>query len=355
MRSRALVVVGIRFGAVVDAIAWSAARAAVGAVRYQPRQLQLRAACAASHADVPEPVVRWLADTRMSPWVSKASTLPHDLVRAVAAQAAHWFGPTASALVRWFSGAIASAADRISAETIDQPLRGLAHPGMLVPHQHEVAVVAVDMRGFTNLTRVLDDSLYLTDLLEEYLSELTRVVEGHRGLVYQYTGDGLLALYLPELAGMKPARMLNRVVYDMGSELHGVFDAMHERWLKEWRAQARPIAEIGLGVGVSFGQATIGFVGPAGKKQVGVIGEPINQAAFLCSQARAGTLLVDRESFTRAGGTPPAGDIGRLRSKKAHQRIQIVCLPFGERARRRTSRWRPDASFLAKLRRAKGD
>jgi class 3 adenylate cyclase len=56
-------------------------------------------------------------------------------------------------------------------------------------------------------------------------------------------------------------------------------------------------------IGLSFGPATIGF-GPAGKKQFGVIGEPVNLAAFLCSQAYAGSLLVDRDSFVRAGATP---------------------------------------------------
>jgi class 3 adenylate cyclase len=340
-----------RLAALADGIAWSAARAAVGAVRYQPRQLQLRAVCAASHAEVPVPVVRWLADTRMSPWFSRMADFPHDIVRAAAVQAAHWFGPTGSALVRWFSGAVATAADQIGADALRHPLSGLANPRMLVPHQHDVAVVAIDMRGFSNLTRVLDDSLYMTDLLEEYLSELTRVVERHRGLVYQYTGDGLLALHLPELAGNSPARMLDRLVREMGSELHMVFDAMHARWLSEWRAQGRPVAEIGLGVGVSFGRATIGFVGPFGKKQVAVIGEPINQAAFLCSRASAGTLLVDCDSFTRAGGTPPAGEMSRIRSKKRHQRVQAVSLRFGERARARGSGWLSDIPFLAALRR----
>jgi len=133
-----------------------------------------------------------------------------------------------------------------------------------------------------------------------------------------------------------------------------VFDAMHARWLSEWRAQSRSVAEIGLGVGVSFGRATIGFVGPFGKKQVAVIGEPINQAAFLCSRASAGTLLVDCDSFTRAGGPPPAGEMSRIRSKKRHQRVQAVCLRFGERARARARvpAWLSDNPLLAKLRRA---
>src|SRR5439155_265482 len=75
------------------------------------------------------------------------------------------------------------------------------HPGLLVPHLHVVAVLAVDMRGFSKLTGALEDTQYLAELIEIYLTELTEVVERDRGVVFQYTGDGLLALFLPELAG----------------------------------------------------------------------------------------------------------------------------------------------------------
>ena len=61
--------------------------------------------------------------------------------------------------------------------------------------------VALDMRGFSHLTRVLHDTQYLADLIGEYLTEMTEIIEAHRGVVFQYTGDGLLAIFLPELSG----------------------------------------------------------------------------------------------------------------------------------------------------------
>jgi class 3 adenylate cyclase len=251
------------------------------------------------------------------------------MVRLVAAEAARWLGPTASAVVRWSSGALAAAADHAGASTLQQPLRARAHPGMLVPHPHHLAVIAVDIRGFSNLTRVLHDTQYLADLIGEYLSEMTEIIERHRGVVFQYTGDGLLAIFLPELAGTDAATMLDRVVHEAGRALHARFDDLNARWRAEWRAAGRDVATIGLGVGVSYGRATIGLLGPSGKKQFGVIGEPVNQAAYLCSQAPAGTLLVERDAFTRAGAPVPAEHVMRLRSKKRHQRIDTIRLHFG--------------------------
>jgi len=327
----------------LDRLAWALARGAVDAVRYQPRQLDLVMACAASQPEVPAPLARWVASARSRPVVVEATEFPHTAVSAMARAAARWFGPTGSAIVRWCSGAVANAADRLGALTLEQPLRGRAHPGLLVPHPHAVAVVAIDMRGFSNLTRVLSDTQYLADCIGEYLSELTQVVEHHRGVIFQYTGDGLLALFLPELAGVKGSTMVERLVDVVGPELHRAFDALYERWRTEWQASGRVGTEIGLGVGMSFGQATIGYIGPSGKKQFGVIGEPVNVAAFLCSQAFAGTVLVDQGSFARAGATLPVAKVIRLRSKKRHQRIETVVLSYGTTNSDQRASWLPSA------------
>jgi len=192
-----------------------------------------------------------------------------------------------------------------------------------------VAILALDMRGFSHLTRELHDTQYLTDLIGEYLTELTRVVEGNGGVVFQYTGDGLLAAFLPELAGVGAGPLLDRLVHQVCPALHTSFASLYGRWQAEWKARGRPEVRIGLGVGLSFGRATIGFLGPAGKKQIGVIGEPVNLAAYLCSQARAQTVLVDCGSFARAGCELPRLKVQRLRSKKPHQRIHAICLRYG--------------------------
>src|SRR5207249_3793901 len=202
-----------RVRAWLDRVTWVAARGAVDAVRYQPRHLDLVVvACGTSQPELSPSVARWLVETRAQPAVVRASRLPHAAVRAIARQAARWFGPTGSALVRFFSGAIAAAADHAGSLAIETRLRARVHPGLLVPHPHAVAVLALDMRGFSKLTGALEDTQYLAQLIEVYLTELTEVVEHHRGVVFQYTGDGLLALFLPELAGVDGPALLDRLV-----------------------------------------------------------------------------------------------------------------------------------------------
>ena len=184
-------------------------------------------------------------------------------------------------------------------------------------------------RGKLFIRRSVARDRHLTDLIGEYLTELTRVVEGYGGIVFQYTGDGLLAAFLPELAGVASGPLLDRLVHQVCPTLHETFMGLYGRWQAEWKAHGRPEVRIGLGVGLSFGRATIGFLGPAGKKQIGVIGEPVNLAAYLCSQARPQTVLVDCGSFARAGCELPRLKVHRLRSKKPHQRIHAICLRYG--------------------------
>jgi class 3 adenylate cyclase len=290
-------------------------------------------ACGASEDDASRSLNHWLIELRARPEFVRATSLPHALVTRVAAAAGNRFGPTGSALVRWFSGAVAGAADRAGATAVERSLGARVHPGLLVPHTHAVLVLAVDMRGFSKLTRELHDTQYLASLVGDYLTELTRVVERHRGVVFQYTGDGLLALFLPELAGVEAPALLDAMVARIGRDLHATFDRLQARWKAEWAATGRTVGKIGLGAGASFGRATIGFLGPAGKKQFGVIGDPVNTAAYLCSTAGAGTLLVDSDSFARAGAPLPAHETFRMRSKKAHQRIDVMRVRYRPEAR----------------------
>jgi class 3 adenylate cyclase len=310
--------------ALVDEGGWWTAREVVDAVRYRPTELALALACAAGHAPGSLAIAPWLVTARIHPAVQRLAMLPHVVLRGMAAIAGLFFGSTASALVRWYGGAVASLADDVGARSLHRVLGARVRPSMLVPHVHDVAVLAVDMRGFTRLTSALADTPLLADLVSEYLTALTGIVERHRGVVFQYTGDGLIALFLPELAGADAGDVVDHLVDRTVPAMHDVLARLYESWQRAWQSEGRRVPRIGLGSGVCYGRATLGFLGPSGKKHVGVIGEPVNLAVFLCSQAPAGTLLVDRGSFVRAGAEVPAARLARLRSKKPHQRIEAV-------------------------------
>src|SRR5947207_1859239 len=162
----------------LDRMVWLTARGAVDAVRYQPRHLDLVvAACGTSQPGMSPSVARWLVETRAQPAVVHVSRLPHAMVRTLARQAARWFGPTASAVVRFFSGALAAAADHAGSLPVERRLVARVHPGLLVPHLHVVAVLAVDMRGFSKLTGALEDTQNLAAFLGSEAGPGTSLVD----------------------------------------------------------------------------------------------------------------------------------------------------------------------------------
>ncbi len=291
------------------------ASGAVDAVRYQPRRLIFTGGRRLAALPGPGPA----AVGHVSRGVDGAID---QLVRRIGER----LGPDAEAFARWSFGAATGVIDQVGASAIDELGFGdrLA-PGMLKPHLHTVGVLVLDMRGFSKLTVTLDDSQYLTDRIDEYLSEMTRVVERHRGVVFDYTGDGLLALFLPELTRKKDDELLAHLAGPVSTELHAAFRELYDRWRADWKATARAGAEIGLGVGITYGPATIGLMGPTGKKYFGIVGPPVNLAAYLCSQALPGTALIDEAAFMRTGASPPPGHkVIRLKSEKLHQRIETI-------------------------------
>jgi class 3 adenylate cyclase len=207
-------------------------------------------------------------------------------------------------------------ADEMGASTVERVFRARVHPGLLVPHPHAVAVLAVDMRGFSNLTVALNDTQYLTDLVGEYLTELTTIFERHRGVVFQYTGDGLLGLFLPELAGSTGSQLLHRLVTETCPQLHDAFDVLRQSWRAEWKERGLRRIEVGLGVGLSYGHATIGFMGPSGKKQFGVIAAP-------CWST--GTRSRARERCRRASGSSACARRSSAGASKRSGSHRVVC------------------------------
>lgn len=297
-------------------LSFRTARDAVGAVRYQPRRVVLAGGRQLEGLKVPH----------ASPTMGRLSHRLDLSADAVAEATGRRLGGTAEAWVRWFTGAAGGLIDNVGASAIDDlPLPGAVSPRMLKPHVHTVGVLVVDMRGFSKLTMALGDPQELTDRIEEYLADMTRVVEKHGGVVFQYTGDGLLALFLPELTRLDGRVLVEYLVGPLSSDLHRSFRHLHERWRTEWSEAGRVVPEIGLAVGLTYGAGTIGMVGPPGRKYFGIVGSPVNQAAYFCSQAHAGTTLIDEATLTETGAArPEASRRIRLKSEKLHQRIATI-------------------------------
>jgi adenylate cyclase len=154
----------------------------------------------------------------------------------------------------------------------------------------EISVVFADVRGSTGLAERISASRF-RGLIQDYYRSAAVAVDRHGGIVDKFLGDGVMALFIPVIAGENHAGraiMAGRAILD-GVERDG-------------------LARKGLmvGAGIHTGEAFVGVVGTAEKTDFTALGDTVNIAARLGGLAGPGELLVSRVSWDRAGlGTPP--------------------------------------------------
>jgi class 3 adenylate cyclase len=170
---------------------------------------------------------------------------------------------------------------------------------LLQPHRRDVAVLFCDLRGFTRFTNVVDAETVVA-VLAEYYAAVGTVLEAHGATIGGYDGDGIMA-YLGDpiprpdaaSAGIAVARQIGAAV-----------DALVERWHADGH-------DLGYGIGLAYGPATLGVVGFDGRFDYTALGVVVNLAARLCSDAAPGEILVDAAVRDVAGdaGTRHRGDV----------------------------------------------
>ena len=153
---------------------------------------------------------------------------------------------------------------------------------LLESHRRAVAVVFCDLRGFTQFSETAEPEEVM-GILHEYHEAMGGVIARFDGTVEHFAGDGLMIFFNDPLPCPDPAPRAVRMACAMR-------DSMREL-TGRWRKRGY---ELGFGVGISFGYATLGMIGFEGRFHYGAIGSSVNLAARLCDEAHDGQILVSQ-------------------------------------------------------------
>jgi adenylate cyclase len=134
----------------------------------------------------------------------------------------------------------------------------------------EMTVLFTDIRGFTTISEKLEPKV-LAELMNEFLTVLTRVIHKHRGTIDKYMGDCIMAFW------GAPMR-------DSSHAANAVLAALEmQRTIKEmqvaFRANGWP--EINIGIGVNTGRMSVGNMGSRVRRAYTVVGDAVNLASRL--------------------------------------------------------------------------
>jgi adenylate cyclase len=152
---------------------------------------------------------------------------------------------------------------------------------ILESHRREITVLFCDLRGFTAFAEAAEPEEVLA-VLREYHAALGVLIDKFEGTVERFAGDGLLVLFNDPLPCPNPPERAVKMAIEMRDEVASL--AM------KWRYFGY---DLGFGVGIAHGYATLGCIGFEGRFQYSVTGKVANLASRLCDKASNGQILID--------------------------------------------------------------
>ncbi len=157
---------------------------------------------------------------------------------------------------------------------------------VLESHRREVTVLFCDLRGFTAFAEVAEPEEVMV-VLREYHTALGVLIDKFEGTVERFAGDGLLVLFNDPLPCPEPSIRAVQMAVEMR-------DAVTELAAK-WRHFGH---QLGFGIGIAHGFATLGCIGFEGRFQYSATGKVANLASRLCDEALSGEILVDANALS---------------------------------------------------------
>jgi class 3 adenylate cyclase/CheY-like chemotaxis protein len=214
----------------------------------------------------------------------------HDTIQHQAAELAEWNRTLEQRVAEQF--ARLERADRLKQFLPTQVAEQIVSTGnedLLASHRRYIAVVFCDLRGFTSFSETAEPEEVM-GILQEYHAAVGGLISELGGTVEHFAGDGLMVFFNDPQECPEPEVRAVRLAVAM----RGRMLAVCERWRQRGY-------DLGYGVGVAAGYATLGCIGFEGRFHYGAIGSTVNLASRLCDEARDRQVLVNARARAALG------------------------------------------------------
>ena len=152
---------------------------------------------------------------------------------------------------------------------------------VLDSHRRDVTVVFCDLRGFTAFSETSEPEEVM-NTLREYHEAVGAIIHRFQGTIEHFAGDGLMAMLNDPLPCPEPCVAAVRMAVEMRAAVGGL--------TAKWRKHG---FDLGFGIGIAHGYATLGRIGFEGRLEYAAIGAVPNLASRLCGEAKDGQILID--------------------------------------------------------------
>lgn len=156
-------------------------------------------------------------------------------------------------------------------------------------HRASVASFFCDIRGFTALAESMDADALIA-LLNSIYKELTQIVFDNKGTFDKYIGDCIMAFW------GAPVSVPDETLWAVRAALE-----MQKRFKKIQLTWPESLQNIGIGIGINYGEVVVGNIGTEKTMDYTVIGDAVNTAQRVESLAQAGQILITEQTLLRVG------------------------------------------------------
>lgn len=157
---------------------------------------------------------------------------------------------------------------------------------LLASHRREITVLFGDLRGFTAFTESNEPEAVMT-VLNEFHQALGGIIQRYEATLERFAGDGLMALFNDPVPCADHTERAVRMAVEMRDRIEDLSQV--------WRQRGH---QLGFGIGIALGFATLGKIGFDHRLDYAAIGSVCNLASRLCDEAKSGQIIVDERAFT---------------------------------------------------------
>lgn len=191
---------------------------------------------------------------------------------------------------------------------------------LLAGHRREITVVFADLRGFTAFSETAAPEDVMA-VLRTYHGALGVQFAEHGGTLERFTGDGLMVFFNDPVEQPDHVERAVRMAVAMRADV--------TRLTGDWR---RSGFELGFGIGIATGYATLGRIGFRDRVDYAAVGSVVNLAARLCAEAADGGILLAARSHAAVQSLVETRTVGELSLKgfsKPVVAIEVIGLKNG--------------------------
>jgi class 3 adenylate cyclase/putative methionine-R-sulfoxide reductase with GAF domain len=169
----------------------------------------------------------------------------------------------------------------------------------LESHRREITALFCDLRGFTGFSESSDPEDVMA-LLRDYHAAIGQIIIKYSGTLERFAGDGVMVVFNDPVPVENPALQAVLMALDMRTSIGAL--------IEKWRDLGH---DLGFGIGIAHGFATLGTIGFEGRFDYAAIGTVSNVASRLCDEAKPGQILISprvRLAVDKAVTIEPVGE-----------------------------------------------